>query len=181
MPIKLSHVHDDPTQDELLAVFKYNPANGQFTWADPNSKNCVSRRKSHRINKPWCGTKVLSGRLFINWGKRQKQANRLAWIISLGAIPDGMEVGYLTPLDPCNPLASGNYANRLENLVLITRAEFNNETQKRIEKRARDAGNKVGRRPSEGRAKTTIIDDRVNMGAGNIWNQIERNRQKNAR
>lgn len=150
MPISLKHKHNDPTQAYLLDVFNYDPETGVFSFRNTDSRMALSQHKrlrTRRALKPWCGTEVLSGRILINVGKRQKQANRLAWIYVHGSIPEGLEVGYITPLDPCDRKACGNFANRLSNLRLCTRDEFNQETQRRIEKRAADSGKKVGRNP----------------------------------
>lgn len=138
MPISVKHVHNDPTPEQLHRRYNYNAETGVFTWKD-------NYKKGQRVGKDWAGTEVLSGRVFINWDKRQVQANRMAWIMTHGPIPAGMEVGYKTPLDPQNREACGNYANRIANLRLVSREDFNRETQKRIEKRCRESGKRQGR------------------------------------
>lgn len=149
MPIAANYVYRDPTQQELVERFQYNEKTGEFFYKPGACK---------RLGERMAGTMVLSGRWMLPAGKRQHQANRCAWIYMHGAIPEGMEVGYKVIMDLKDKRTIGNWANRAENLVLMTREEFHKETMHRIAAAAKENNRKPGRKCGDDRSFTPSMN-----------------------
>lgn len=151
MPLPSDFVYRDPTQEQLRERFTYNPNTGRFTFGPGYS--------GRRPAKASLGTQAQSGRWLVNYDKRPQQANRLAWIWLYGPIPEGMEVGYRVTMDPRKPETCGEFANRAENLVLVTREEFQRDTTYRMNARMRREGTRVGRPTDSERTFTPKMNE----------------------
>lgn len=110
----------EPTQQELIDLFNYDKATGEFS----RKKGGFGRSKDSKV-----GSINAHGRVCVRVIKGVFYAHRLAWIYVFGAIPEGTVIDHIDG----NPLN-----NSIENLRAITQAQ-NMQNQKRAQK-----GNKTG-------------------------------------
>lgn len=107
--------------DRIRQLIAYDKDTGGFTW------RCNRRSKVARAGAP-AGNVRPDGYVRICIDRKFHYAHRLAWLLSVGAIPYGMEIDHIDH-NPSN--------NRLSNLRLVTKTGNRKN-------RSRDSRNKSG-------------------------------------
>lgn len=90
--------------DRLRAAFDYRPDSGELVW------RCNRRGKSARVGAI-AGYRKSTGYITVGVDGIQIYAHRIAWILTYGDIPEGLEIDHIDH-DPSN--------NRISNLRLVT-------------------------------------------------------------
>lgn len=90
----------------VLQLVSYDPERGSFTWI------CNRKGRSARVGAA-AGVRRGDGYVHVTLDGRRHYAHRLAWALTRGPIPDGMEIDHIDH-NPAN--------NRIDNLRLVTKS-----------------------------------------------------------